>query len=217
MTIISVQSHYGGAATFGIGRGAPSSNLNVLSPRSTGIAPSVKAFGSQYSGAAGAISKIIDIISNMDSSDAGDLSSGGIGLTGNEKRGVDRFSKMVERANYTKEDVIEYLQSDEFNHLRTDNAPDVAMREALANGTATVIDMEELGYRTEVSINMHFDADGSYSGSSTTYQRDGSFDLNKFYEEHMIQQADGTIIDGETGHHANRVQIGAVDLYITWP
>ena len=217
MTIISAQTHYGSAATFSIGRGMPSSNLNVLSPRSAGTAPTVKAFGSQYAGASGAISKIIDIISNMNTTGEGGLGSVGAGLSRNEEASVNRFEKMVERANYTKEDVIEYLQSDEFNHLRSNDPRTIALREALANGTANVVDMEELGYKTEVSINMHFDSDGNYSGSSTTYQRDGNFDISAFKSENMIWHDDGTVTDQKTGLNATHVQIGAVDLYITFP
>ena len=189
----------------------------MLSPRSAGTTPGVKAFGSQYASASGAISKIIDIISNMNTTGEGGLGSVGAGLSRNEEASVNRFEKMVERANYTKEDVIEYLQSDEFNHLRKDDARTQAMRAALADGSAIVVDMEEFGYRTEVSINMHFDGDGSYSGSSTTYQRDGNFDINKFFEENMIRHDDGTVTDRKTGLNASHAQIGAVDLYILYP
>ena len=189
----------------------------MLSPRSAGTTPGVKAFGSQYASASGAISKIIDIISNMNTTGEGGLGSVGAGLSRNEEASVNRFEKMVERANYTKEDVIEYMQSDEFNHLRSDNPRTQALRAALANGTAIVVDMEELGYRTEVSINMHFDSDGSYSGSSTTYQRDGNFDINKFARENMIHNDDGTVTDRKTGLNADLTVIGAFNLYITFP
>ena|GEM_PF-3721976 len=216
MTTISIQSHYGGAATFGIGRGLPSASLPTnQSARSGGTIPSISAYGSQNTGASGAISKIIDIISNMDDSKTSDA---GNSVSKNQRHGIEQFNRMMEWANYTKEDVVEQLKAGTLGgHHHKMNAREIALQNALINGTAKVIDMEELGYHTEASFNVHFDGNGNFSGSSITHQRNDTFDLNKFYEEHMIEQPDGTVIDGETGHFADRIKIGGIDLYITWP
>ena len=216
MSVVSFQTHYGGASTVGIHSTIPSSSLSILSnqsSRSSSIIPSVSIYGNQTSGA---ISNIIDLIAGMDNSDASEAASHKLSK---DQKNIGRLHQMEDWASWTQDDVIDFLTSDLAIKLSTDKHS-IAFREAINNGTATIVDMEEYGYRTEAAFNVHFDAEGNHAGESVTFIRgedEFGFDLNEFYEKHLIRQADGSIIDGETGMFSGRVKVGAFDLFITWP
>ena len=219
MTIVSFQTHYGGAATLGVGMRIPSVNyLNTSaanqSSGSAGVIPSVSVGGSS-----GAIGKIIDIIANMDNPNSDSSENSVSNLTKKEQVKLDRLEQNREWANLTEEDVIEQLKAGTFNHRSESELNDrnIAMRQALRDGTATVIDMEELGYRTEASFNVHFDGDGNHTGESMTLMRAGNTDIAKFVEENMIHHDDGTVTDRTTGLNASLVFKGGIELYVTWP
>jgi len=158
------------------------------------------------------IAKIVDIIAHMgDAEEAPDDFE-------TQLKNIERLYKRFEWANMTVEDVVDELKAGTFggpNRSLTDRGR--AMQAALINGTAKVVDMEEFGYRTEASFNVHFDGNGNFAGSSTSFQRGGDFDLREFYAKQLIKQPDGRVIDGETGHNSNRIQIGGLDIFVTWP
>ncbi|PCI05725.1 MAG: hypothetical protein COB78_03805 [Hyphomicrobiales bacterium] len=219
MSVVSFQTHYGGAATLGVGMRIPSVNyLNASaanqSSGSAGVIPSVSVGGSS-----GAIGKIIDIIANMDNPNSGGSENSVSNLAKNEKAKLERLEQHREWANLTEEDVIEQLKSGTYNSRSEGelNERSIAMRQALRDGTATVVDMEELGYRTEASFNVHFDSDGNHTGESVTMMRAGNTDIAKFIEENMIYHDDGTVTDRATGLNAGRVHKGGIELYVTWP
>ena len=217
MTIVSFQTHYGGAATLGVGMRIPSVNyLNTSaanqSSGSAGVIPSVSVGGNS-----GAIGKIIDIIANMDNSNSGSSENSVSNLTKKEQVKLERLEQNREWANLTEEDVIEQLKAGTFHGSHKLNDRNIAMKQALNDGTATVIDMEELGYRMEASFNVHFDGDGNHTGESMTVMRAGNTDIANFIEENMIYHDDGTVTDRATGLNAARVQSGGIELYVTWP
>ncbi|PCI05723.1 MAG: hypothetical protein COB78_03795 [Hyphomicrobiales bacterium] len=222
MTIISVQSHYGGAATFGIGRGFSSHSIPAGRSSNAGVIPSVSAFGGQSSGASGAIGKIMDIIAGMEKSGSNKVASSAYRVSENEQRSIDKLNTITDIANWTKDDLVEYITTDEYAEGRAKldikNDRYFGMREALLNGTATVVDMEELGFRTEASLNLHFNSDGHYIGSSMDLQTSGA-DREEFFGGNgtMVRHDDGTVTDRETGLNASHVIMGGVELYITYP
>lgn len=237
MQLVSFQTHYGGGVTMSTRSTMPTNDLDSYEGQQISSAavnvpkigivdeeqseepdqllkpvPSVSVGKDNVSRVERSIAKIIDIIEHMGDEDAppSDFET--------QLKNMERLFKRYEWASMTVDDVVEDLKAGTFggpNQPQTDRSRE--MQAALINGTAKVVDMEEYGYRTEASFNLHYDGAGNFGGSSVSFQRGGNFDLREFYAEHLIKQEDGRVIDGETGHNSNRIQIGGLDIFITWP
>lgn len=214
---LSIQSHYGSVATFSAGH-PPLIGSNAQLVKNAGIAvPSVSLFGSPYSMVPGAIDNILDLVSTLEKVNARETESSAKNHSRFNSDKVNKLEHAVDMANWTKDDVVDYL-IDVFSpggpyktHGRMQKLID-----ALKDGSANVVDMEELGYHTDATYNLRYNHKGEITYERVNYTRSGK-ELSGFEEEFMVRHSDGSLTDRATGLNAARVKIGAVEIYVTYP
>ncbi|PCI05722.1 MAG: hypothetical protein COB78_03790 [Hyphomicrobiales bacterium] len=214
---LSIQSHYGGVATFSAGY-APLIGSNSQLVKKSGIAvPSVSLFGSPYSMVPGAIDNILDLVASLEKTNARETENSAKSHSRFNSDKVNKLTHAVDMANWTKDDVVDFL-IDVFSPdgVYGANARNEKLIDALKDGSANVVDTEELGYHTDATYDLRYNYKGEITFEYVNYTRSGK-DVSGFEEEFMIRHPDGSATDRATGLNATRVKVGAIEIYITYP
>jgi len=132
--------------------------------------------------------------------------------------GTRQLAENARAAAMTKESLVAEMQSG--NWLRTGDrgkrAENIAMVDAMKNGSANVLDLEETGLKSTGTYTAHFTEKGEFAGKSAEIAADFEA-ISRFQDENIIRHADGSMTDRKTGLNANFIQEGHKFLYITWP
>lgn len=166
-----------------------------------------------------AMSRIFDLVAQMEGrAPKTDPETTKAEIGRSQTVGREELTEKAEWASMTKDDAVRYLLSDEYVARQRDGLNDrqIGLRTALANGTATVMDLEEAGVRSEVTYTVHFNEYGGYSGGSMRFDVDQAA-YDRFRDDNIVRNDDGTMTDRKTGKNAALVQLGGVQLYVTWP
>ncbi|MCR9120753.1 MAG: hypothetical protein NXH91_00585 [Phyllobacteriaceae bacterium] len=185
----------------------------------TGVSGSAMGADPLSPAARDAMSRIFDLVAQMEGrAPKADRDSTQIEIEKSQRAGREALADKAMRASMTKDDAMRYLLSDDFSrHLGTSMGEQAAqMRAAVANGTATIIDLEEKGVRSEVTYTVHFNEYGGYRGGSRVSDTDIEA-YRRFREDNSIRHPDGTMTDRTTGQNAAYFTVGPVQLYVTWP
>lgn len=166
-----------------------------------------------------AMSRIFDLVARMEGrAPRTDAESTKAEMGRSQRAGQEELAEKAKWASMTKDDAVRYLLSDEYVARQRDglNERQIGLRNALANGTATVMDLEEVGVRSEVTYTVHFNEYGGYSGGSMRFDVDRAA-YDRFRDDNIVRNDDGTMTDRKTGKNAALAQLGGVQLYVTWP
>lgn len=165
------------------------------------------------------LSRILEMVASISAENG--RSIGLAALEEYARNGADAGSRQLaanaHAAAMTKQSLIEEMKSGAWlaSGGRDERAANVAMVEALRNGSATVVDLEETGLRSTGTYTTHFTAKGEFAGQSAEIEAD--FDaISRFQDENIVRHEDGSLTDRKTGRHANFVQEGHKFLYVTW-
>jgi len=169
---------------------------------------------------ASALAKIAEIISAQNGEQSRSVSLAALeeyARNGGDS-GARLIAENVRAASMTKKSLVEEIRSGEWlkHGDRAERTANVEMTLALRNGTASVLDLEEIGLRSRGIYTTHFTPDGEFAGVSAEIEAD--FDaIARFQDKSFIRHDDGTLTDRATGRNANFIQDGHKFLYVVWP
>lgn len=129
-----------------------------------------------------------------------------------------QIAENVRAATMTKKSLIEEMKSGDWltHGDRAERTANVEMVIALRNGSASVLDLEEIGLSSKGVYTTHFTTDGEFAGVSAEIEAD--FDaIARFQDKAFVRHDNGTMTDRATGRNANFVQDGHKFLYVIWP
>lgn len=166
-----------------------------------------------------ALAKIIETVSGLRSEPGKPVSLAALeDYARNGDANARQIAENVRAATMTKKSLVEEMKSGEWltHGDRAERTANVEMVIALRNGTASVLDLEEIGLGSTGTYTTHFTTDGEFAGVSAEIEAD--FDaIARFQDKTFIRHDDGTMTDRATGRNANFVQDGHKFLYVIWP
>ncbi|QKV18352.1 hypothetical protein [Oricola thermophila] len=129
-----------------------------------------------------------------------------------------QMAEHARAATMTRKSILDEMRSGEWLRRgdRAEREANIRMVEAMRSGSASVLDLEDIGLRSRGIYTIHFTATGTFAGVSSEIVAD--FDaIARFQERSFLRSGDGSMTDKATGRNANFIQDGHKFLYVVWP